>query len=413
MPKRVLMIAFHFPPAAMGSGHLRTLGFVRYLPASGWDPLILSAVPRVYPRISESAYSLIPPGCEIHRTCAFDARRHFGISGKYPAILAQPDRWASWWFASVLRGLQLIRKHRIQAIWSTYPIMTAHCIAYALSRIAHVPWVADFRDPVMYSVSDENRFSVASQRRWERRVVERANQVVFTSPGAMRIYADKYPDVAHAERMTVIQNGFDEAAFVGLTESGPRPAHGPIRLLHSGLLYPDGRSPVPFFEALARLKAASVFNQQDLQVVLRASGNEAGYVREIQRLGLEGMVQLAQTVPYKDALAEQLAADGLLLFQGERYDRQIPAKLYDYLRVGRPIFALVGMAGDTANLLRETGGAELAPLHDVSEIQWRLMGFVRALQGGSAPCVDADHVHKYSRSHGAAQLAQLFDRVIA
>ena len=36
MRNTVLMIAFHFPPAAMGSGHLRTLGFARYLPALGW-----------------------------------------------------------------------------------------------------------------------------------------------------------------------------------------------------------------------------------------------------------------------------------------------------------------------------------------------------------------------------------------
>ena len=38
--KRVLMIAFHFPPVAMGSGHLRTLGFVRHLPALGWEPSV-------------------------------------------------------------------------------------------------------------------------------------------------------------------------------------------------------------------------------------------------------------------------------------------------------------------------------------------------------------------------------------
>lgn len=43
MARAVLMIAFHFPPAAMSSGHLRTLGFARYLPKSGSTPGMLSA----------------------------------------------------------------------------------------------------------------------------------------------------------------------------------------------------------------------------------------------------------------------------------------------------------------------------------------------------------------------------------
>jgi len=43
--KRVLMIAFHFPPLAGSSGIQRTLRFVQHLPALGWQPLVLSAKP--------------------------------------------------------------------------------------------------------------------------------------------------------------------------------------------------------------------------------------------------------------------------------------------------------------------------------------------------------------------------------
>ena len=52
------------------------------------------------------------------------------------------------------------------------------------------------------------------------------------------------------------------------------------------------------------------------------------------------------------ALAEQLAADGLLLFQAANCNHQIPAKLYEYLRAGRPILALTDAAGNTAATLR-------------------------------------------------------------
>ena len=406
------MIAFHFPPAAMGSGHLRTLGFARHLPAFGWDPVVLSARALAYPRTAPIAAQLIPEGCMTHRALAFDARRHFGIGGKYPGFLAQPDRWSSWWPAAVVQGMRLIRRHQVCAIWSTYPIMTAHCIARTLSRITGLPWVADFRDPVASSVEAENPYAVASQQRWERRVLQDASRVVVTTPGALRAFAGSYP-AAHAEgRLAVIENGYDEIAFKGLPEPPSQPGR-PLVLVHSGLLYADGRNPAPFFAALARLQANGTLGAADVHVVLRASGSEATYTREIERLGLGEMVTLAPPASNREALEEQARADALLLFQGPRFDRQIPAKLYEYLRIGRPIFALVGEHGDTAAVLRSTDSAEPVPIDDVDAIATRLPAFVRAVREGRAPVARRQAVMGYARSAGAARLAGMLDGAAA
>jgi hypothetical protein len=413
MGRPVLMIAFHFPPAAMGSGHLRTLGFARYLQEFGWDPVVLSARALAYPRIAPIAADMIPPGCIVRRALAFDAGRHFAIGGKYPGFLAQPDRWSSWWPAAVAQGLHLIRRHKVQAIWSTYPIMTAHCIARTLSRVAGLPWIADFRDPVSSSVSAANRFSVVSQQRWEKRVLHDAKRIVFTTPGALRDYAERYPAARHDGRLTVIGNGYDEAAFVDLPRVPLRPVGQPLMLLHSGLLYPDGRDPAPFFNALARLKASGFAGPARFKVVLRASGWEVRYQQDIDRLGIADIVVLAPPIGNREALVEQAAADGLLLFQGGKFDRQIPAKVYEYLRIGRPIFALVGQQGDTASVLRDTGGAVLVPLDDSSAIEMGLSEFIHALSNQRAPVANEGIVQAYSRQQGAALLGRLLDEVIA
>ena len=411
--KQLLMIAFHFPPAALGSGHLRTLGFARYLPASGWNPIILSARPSAYPRTAALAEGVIPPHCLVHRTLAFDAGRHFAIAGKYPGFIAQPDRWASWWPAAVWQGLRLIRHNRVQAIWSTYPIMTAHCVAHTLSRMTGLPWVADFRDPVASSVDVRNRFSVASQQRCERRVLARASRVVFTTPGAMRRYADRYPLAWREGRMTVVPNGYDESAFTSLPAAVEHQPRTSLRLVHSGILYPDGRDPLPFFSAIANLKAAGALTEADVRIVLRASGSETTYEAEIRRRGLEGMVVLAPPISNHEALLEQADADALLLFQGSKFDHQIPAKVYEYLRIGRPIFALVGKGGDTEALLRDTGGAKLVALDDVSSIEQGLVEFIRALRDRRSPIANESVVQGYSRRYGAVALAGLLDKIIA
>lgn len=407
------MIAFHFPPVAMGSGHLRTLGFVRYLPDFGWEPTVLSANAAAFPRVDLENIKLIPDNCRVERAFALDVRRSLSIRGKYPGFLAQPDRWATWWPAAVWQGLRLIRRHRIDAIWSTYPIMTAHCIANTLSRMSGLPWVADFRDPVASSVEPGNPFSVSSQQRWERRVLRHARRVVLTTPGAMRSYAKQYPEAYREGRIAVVPNGYDEAAFSGLLTTRDHQPRLPFRLVHSGILYRNGRDPSPFFRALANLKSAGTLTEGDVSIVLRASGAESLYAEEIRRLDLESMITLALPVSNQQALLEQADADALLLFQGSKFDGQIPAKVYEYLRIGRPIFALVGRDGDTAALLRATGGAELVSADDVSEIERGFAEFIRALREKRGPVADASIVATYSRHKGAALLAGLFDKIVA
>lgn len=405
------MVAFHFPPVAMASGHLRTLGFVRYLPSLGWEPTVLSANAAAFPHVDTENLKLVPANCRVHRAFALDVRRHLSIRGKYLGFLAQPDGWSSWWPAAVMQGLRLIRRHQMNAIWSTYPIMTAHCIAYTLSRMTGLPWVADFRDPVASSVEAGNRFSVASQMRWEQRVLGHANRTVFTTPGAVRACAERYPQASRDGRLVVIPNGYDESAFADLPPTIRRQSHRPLRLVHSGMLYREGRNPGPFFTALANLKAAETLTEDDLTIVLRASGSEPMYAEEIRRRGLDEMITLAPPISNREALLEQADADGLLLFQGSQFDRQIPAKVYEYLRIGRPVFALVGEAGDTAALLRDTGGAALVPMDDVAAIERGLSEFIQALLEDRSPVANATVVQGYSRHQGAALLARVLDEV--
>ncbi|MGH8233163.1 MAG: glycosyltransferase [Rhodanobacteraceae bacterium] len=403
------MIAFHLPPSTTSSGHLRPLGFAKYLPRFGWGPVALSACERVYTQVDPASVALIPEGCPVYRTFALDARRHLSIRGKYPAILAQPDRWASWWPTAVYHGLRIIRRHKVRAIWSTYPIMTAHCIAGTLSRLTGLPWIADFRDPVASPVAAHDKMTVSTRMRCERRILSRAAYSVFTTPGAMRSYAERYPKTYDEGRLKLIPNGFDDDDFAALEANKACPSRRPLHLVHGGVLYPSGRNPVPFFNALARLKDSGRLSAQEVRVTLRASGSERQYGTELHRLGLDDMVSLAPSVSYHAALAEQAQANALLLFQGSQFDQQIPAKVYEYLRIGRPIFALVGERGDTAALLRKTGGAHLVTSDSVPEIERNLMEFVHNVRSGQAPESDPKVAACYSRQSGARSLARLLD----
>ena len=405
---RVLLIAYHFPPDASSTGRLRTLGFMRHLPACGWQPAVLTAHRRAYGHVDEAGIADIPQAHPVCRAFALDARRHLAWRGKYLSLLATPDRWIYWWPDAVRQGLSMIRTHKIDVIWSTFPILTSHLVGLSLSRRTGLPWIADFRDPV---ISKSDNFRQRVRRRLERRVVENATRLVFTTPGAKRLYTERFQNVADASKFSVIPNGYEEETFQGLER--PKQAKcGVCTLVHGGVLYRRGRNPQAFFEALAMLKTKGVVSGKNLRVVLRASGHEAVYQAELDCLGLSEIVEMAPKLSHQKALEEQAAADGLLLFQGSEFNVQIPAKVYEYLRIGAPIFALVDAEGDTAALLREIGGATSAPLQDATAIATALEAFLSKAHAGALQGTSQQIAATYSRSAGAVCLAGLLDELV-
>jgi hypothetical protein len=214
-----------------------------------------------------------------------------------------------------------------------------------------------------------------------------------------------------------IPNGYDEDSFreaerLPATRSGSDPAR--IHLVHSGLLDPVDRNPYPFFRALARLKRDGTISARDLRVTLRATANDGPYRATLEELALADIVELAPPLPYVQALREMLDAHGLLVFQAANCNHQTPAKLYEYLRAGRPILAVTDPAGDTAGtLLAARCPAEhIAVIDDEQSICERLSAFIGVLRQGRAPLPDSERVQQWSRKGQACALAQTLDRLV-
>ena len=409
--KRVLMIAFHFPPFSASSGIQRTLAFARYLPGFGWEPLILTAHPRAYGHVGNGLLDGVN-GCPVvERAFALDTARHLSFNGRYPAIAARPDRWISWWLGAVPRGLAMIRKYRPSAIWSTYPIATAHRIGATLHRLTGVPWIADFRDPMAQEGYPADPKVWKSFKRTEEVAIHRGAQSVFVTPGAARMYRERYADVPDG-RIAVIENGYDEQSFEGLDLSRAPSAlrsEGPFLLLHSGVVYPSERDPTQLFQALRRMLDSGALQPTDLRIRLRAPGHEKILKKLIAAAQVERVVELAPPITYREALLEMLRADGLLVLQAANCNEQIPAKVYEYLRCRRPILALTDPAGDTAALLRRAGLADIARLDSADEIFFGLQSFLQRLGNGTACLPDPEFVAGASRLRRTEELARLFD----
>lgn len=408
--RRALMVAFHFPPQAGSSGILRTLNFVKYLPRHGWATSVLAATPRAFEEQRNDLVAAIPPQTVVVRATALDASRHLSIKGKYPRVFALPDRWSTWWLPAVWTGMKEIRRERPQLIWSTYPISTAHLIGGTLSRLSGLPWVADFRDPMVSPDYPADKMQRQLWKRLEASVLRRASACVFTTASAAQAYRVRYP--AQAAKCHVIENGYDEEAFAQVEPSREGVADHALFFVHSGLIYPKDRDPSTFFAAVRYLIDEGYLDAQNLCIRFRAPHHGAEVMACAERHGLTDCVEVAPPIPYHRAISEMMGSDLLLVFQGSNFNTQIPAKIYEYLRAGRAVLAVVDPAGGTAAQLSQFEGVLVADIASPDAIRTALFS---ALQARSEPghletvARNRSAVQIYSRQAQAVRLQTLFD----
>jgi glycosyltransferase involved in cell wall biosynthesis len=404
------MVVFQFPPYEGSSAVQRALRFVQHLPAFGWDPVVLTAQTRAYERVA-STHETLPAGVHVERAFALDTKRHLAVNGRYPSFLALPDRWWSWQWDGVRAGTRLIRRFEPAVIWSTYPIVSAHEIARRLAAASGLPWIADFRDPMVEEAFPEDAAVRENFARRELGYARVARAFTVTTPGMAKLFAERYASSPHRPAIELVENGYDEGSFEQLADARAPLRQGRLTLLHSGGLYPVIRDPVHVFAAVRRLIDAGILGEQELAFRFRGTGDDAIVLRAAAEHRLQASIEVMPYVSHREALDEMMDADGLVILQGADCNRQIPAKLYEYMRSGRPILGITDPAGDTGRALLDAGYDCVAALDDADAIARMLHRFVDQLRRRGAAVAPAAVVAAASRRSRTATLARLLDRL--
>ena len=411
MRRKLLLVAYHFPPIQGSTGTSRTLAFSKYLRDLGWDVCILTVQPEAYEHVADENNALIPDSVDVQRAWARDTLQHFSVRGKYPLFLALPDRWQSWVLGSMIKGGKIIRRWKPDVIMTTYPIPSAHVIGWLLSKKYSIPWVAEFRDPMLQSDYPDAKWERWAFDKVENLVFSNAKEIIVTTEGCRQMYLARYP-MLRDSRITMISNGFDPDFFRKNIAVAQNESRACFVLLHSGLLYSSERDPTAFFEAVRYLKEEGFFEEIKAEFRFRASGDEDNYSKEIARLGIDSIVRLAPRIPYAEAIDEMRQVDALLIFQASNCNDQIPAKVYEYMYCQKPILALTDPIGETGKLLSSVGVKSIARLDSSKEIRQAIRVFLEQLQAGNAFVVPETDAIRFSRKSLTEELNNVLLRVI-
>jgi len=401
MKKSILLIAFDFPPCT-SPGVERTLRFAEHLQSLGWDPVVLTVNTSTFNVNVDNTFD-DQFSFPVYRTFCLDISKHLSYRGKYFGWMKQPDRYCGWLFTAIKEGLRLRKKHAINVIWSTYPLLTSHLIALVLTRLTKLPWLADYRDPLQ-CYYDPSVYPSFKFHRWiDKQTIKLCSKAIFTSAGASKLYKTLYPEIC-SSKFTVIENGFETSLYNEPSKVSriviSKTKH---TMAHLGSLYENGRDPQVFFEALALLKKRKILDSTNFELLLVGANNQHIYCKYTASLGIDDIVSFYPQINHEESLSLLLSVDSLLIIQGKVFSSQIPSKAYEYLSSNKVILAITNNNSDTSALLMTYEGCFIAESKD--QIYNALLG---AISTENTFIRDHDKLSRWSRAKDLVYLLNEF-----
>jgi len=409
------MVVSSFPPS-IEMGAQTCWQIARNLPRHGWTPIVLTPGERnvdyrdaTQPDLTVVRTRMLPHPVQLLRRLRAGPKGR-AEAGRAAAVMVAPGRrpgWlrrtllealnipdivTGWILPAVLAGRRLVRGSDIACLFSSGPAWSSHLAALALARSTGLPWVAHFRDPWSQGSGyyRGSQWTVRANARLERAVVERAATVICVTDRHTDALRRHYATCDPAKFVT-IPNGYDgaewEQAEADVGAGAADATSGQFVITYAGALY-VGRSPLLVLEAMRRLSQTGdiTLDRVRLDIVVNDGLSQLPDGRDImavaREMGLGGAVQVLGPLPRRETL-RRLLDSNLLLLLGHNFTMQVPGKLYEYLRTGRPILALVP-AGAQTDLLRATGGAWIVEPDDAAGVAEALRDAHRRWETGQA-----------------------------
>lgn len=354
--RHLILLAYHFPPQN-AAGAMRPFRFFKYLPQFGYSPHVITAAGQ--PDAANPHVQHIPDLIGELWERPRKQRGRLPLAAQWERALRKyflPAAVGLAWSRQAAQAVSAVveRCHPAPvAVMSSYPPLGVHLAAWQATRQQPLPWVADFRDPI--TVGQLRRLfsplQFAAYCLLERSFFRRAQAIVVNTDETAEAYRKTYPFAA--PKIHVIPNGFDPAESLSAL---PVPERLHRLLVHTGALY-AGRNPNPILESLARLRAAQDPEACRTRLLLVGEiTGDAGLAEALSHTAIqEGWLELIpRRIPQPEARRILREADGLVLLQPQT-SLEAPAKLFEYLSVGRPILALVPRNSAVETILHLAG----------------------------------------------------------
>ena len=347
-PPRLLVVA-HFTEPFAGTGSRRPTRLARFMAAHGVPPALVTASPEFYGQAIRPG-SCIRDELEVHEVERTGAHRLLGHLGRWPlnAALMRAYRRTI--------GHALERGPRPDFLYICGNPFWLFPLGRYFRKRAGLPYVLDFPDVfysggVRYRLGDRSGLRRFVDKAAEARAVAEAALIVHTSEAQTALYRRRYPAMP-AERFATVRWGYDADAVRAVVPQ-ERPDDDVFRVGIFGKFASYGRADA---EALA--EAVGMFHARTRVLVTQVGDPEPALAEAFRMEGLSACFHAAGRMRYAEGMGLLASMDALAL--NAISDLSLPAKVYDYVYLNRPVVALVAPDSAAAGLMSEFPGAFMA-----------------------------------------------------
>lgn len=439
--KKVLFCAYIFPPIG-GGGVQRSLKFVKYLRDFGYEPIVLTVGENDGKLVrDETMLAEVPDDITVIRIntkvflpevlswkeqqeiynlyCGVTQSKEW--MNEYLKVIQNthirliPDNQIIWVNECLKQIEQKLDLNEIDMVYTSGNPYSIYLLGYYIKNKYGIKWVQDYRDPWMtnkyYLEKYRKDINITQrlQKQLEEKLVWKSDAVLVVAKSMIEEYVTEFG--VPEDKIFEITNGYDEDDFSNIHLKGDR--NNKFTLCYNGMIYID-RSPLELLNYINELIEEGQILADDIQWIFNGT-LENKWRQKIDCLDRYNIVKYNGYLTHSESIKSAMQSDILVLFgaQGGATKVFYTGKVFEYIRMRKPILSFSTEGGVLTNILSETQTGENFEYDDRENIKKYLVQKYQSWKNQEEIiCGNEEAIQRYSRKNITKRLAEIFDKLL-
>lgn len=326
-----------------------------------------------------------------------------------------PDNQIIWVNECLKQIEQKLDLSEIDIVYTTGNPYSTYFLGFYIKMKYGIKWVQDYRDPWMTNriYLDNYRENVTEtedlQKQLEKEFNLNADAILVVAGNTIAEYVNEYG--ISEKKIFEITNGYDEDDFKDIIVGNER--NQKFTLCYNGMIYLD-RNPLKLLGAINELIDGEQILADDIKWIINGTF-EKDWRQKIEELDKYNIVCYNGYLTHLESIKSAMQSDILILFgaQGEATKIFYTGKVFEYIRMKKPILSFSTEGGVLTDILAETETGDNFEYGDIENVKKYLVKrYGQWKYGEQMSCGNAEAIKRYSRESITRKLGEIFDRLL-